>query len=172
MRPDTRAGLLGTFAPVKHPAAFQAGGSLAALGTAAVDRVSHPCKVSVCPDRGVVAVNENDFVVFQLTVLSHPVGVENLHIRELPGCPFLSDPLDALAGSEPVLAHACGPASTDIPGCPAAAAADLDACNSDTLLGLVAEGTSPIDTGRALDPDNAALAAPCLHAVPEEFSNL
>ena len=145
---------------------------LSALGTAPVYRVCEPCKVLVRPDRGVVAVNENDLVVFSLPVLSHPVGVEDFHVRELFGGAFLGNPLDALSCGETVLAHACGPACADIPGCPAATAADLNAGNRNALLGFVAEGACAVDTGRALDADNAAFAAPCLHPVPEEFSNL
>src|SRR5512136_362350 len=133
MRADARAGLLGTPAPRPHAASLTACGGLSALGTSPVYRVCNPREVLVRPDRGVVAVHEDDLVVFQLPVLSYPVGVEDFHVREFLGCTFLGNPLDALAGGEPVLAHACGAACADVPGCPAAATAYLHAGNRDTL---------------------------------------
>ncbi len=172
MGADARAGLLGAPAACPHAAALAAGRGLAALGTSAVGRGCDPCEVPVAPDRGVVAIDEDDLVVLQFPVLPDPVGVEHLHVRELPGRALFCDPLDGLAGREPVLAHPGRAACPDVTGRPAAAAADLDACDGDALLGLVAERAGAVDAGGALDPDDAPFAPPYLHPVPEEFCDL
>jgi hypothetical protein len=39
-----------------------------------------PGKISVSPDRGVMTVNEDYLVIFQLPVLADPVGVEYFHV--------------------------------------------------------------------------------------------
>ena len=167
MGADARAGLLGTPSPGPHATALATCRGLATLGTATVDRVCEPCKVLICPDGWVVAVNEDNLVIFQLPVLTNPVRVEDFHVRVPAGCAFLGDPLDALPWRKLVLAHACGPAGPDVPGGTAATAANLDADNRDTLLRLVPERAGAVDTGRVLETGDAALAAPLLHPVPE-----
>ena len=65
MGADARAGLLGTPAPGPHATALPACRGFAPLCTATVGRVCKPCEVLVAPDRGVVTVNEDNFVVLR-----------------------------------------------------------------------------------------------------------
>src|SRR4030042_6474207 len=95
---DTRAGLLCTLSSVCHTASFPSCRGLAAFGPPAGGGFCQPRKVPVSPYRGMMAVNEDHLVIFQLPVLPDPVGVEHFHVRKFLGSTFFGNPLDAFAG--------------------------------------------------------------------------
>ena len=82
MGADGRAGLFGTDTPCAHATTPAPGSGLAALGAPAVRGIPDPGELPVAPDRRVVTVNEDNLVIFQLAVLTDPVGVQHLHVRE------------------------------------------------------------------------------------------
>jgi hypothetical protein len=84
-----------------------------------------------------MAINKDNLVIFQLAILTNPVRIENFHIRVPARCTFFGYALDAFSGGAPVLTHPGWPACPDIPGDPAATAADLDTDNNDTLFSFI-----------------------------------
>ena len=103
--------LLRSLALPAQSASLATGGGLAAVYPALVGVVAQPVQVLVGHDRGVVLVHHDDLEPYVLTILAHPVGVEDLHVGEALGRPLLGDPLDALAHGDLLHTLALGAAS-------------------------------------------------------------
>ena len=82
MGADGRAGLFSTGTSCTHTTSPAAGSGFAALGAPAVSWIPDPGELRVTPDHGVVTVHEDYLVIFQLSVLANPVGVQYFHVGE------------------------------------------------------------------------------------------
>ena len=125
----------------------------------------HPAELLVRFDGGMCWIEHDDFEELVLAVLSNPVGVEDLEVRIAPVGSLLGHALDGLAHRD--LLDAClGRLALHVDlalAQPSSAYASPH--YDDTLLRLVADSSSSVDAGGALDSLEHRLSSPARHAV-------
>ena len=116
-----------------------------------VDGVADPVDLGVVSDGLVGGIDEDDFVVFIGGVLSNPVGVEDSEASDLSADSFFSDGSQVSGELELNNTLVGGLTADDTlsDGLLSASSSDSDSVDDVTLLGLVAESSGLIGSGRS-----------------------
>ena len=143
------------------------GGRLATVSTTTVGLLAvgsrEHSKRLVVDDGRVVRVDHDDFVVLVLPVLANPVRVEHFEVGEVAVHTLFSDALRVL-GHGDLGDTSLGWLTLHVNLTLAkSTTADTGADEDDTLLGLVSQAASSIETCWALDAAVDRLAAPLCH---------
>merc|ERR1719223_1994 len=117
---------------------------------ALVHRVDDPVDAGIIADLGVRRIDQNDFVILHCCVLVHPVRVQNAKVSILASDLFLSNVLKVTVELKVVDTLVLGFTEdhTTVVGALTSSATDSTSDNDVSLLGLVTETVSLIDTSR------------------------
>jgi len=116
-----------------------------------VDGVADPVDLGVISDGLVGGIDEDDFVVFIGGVLGNPVGVEDSEASDLSADSFFGDGSQVSGELEldDTLVGGLTADDTLSDGLLSASSSDSDSVDDVTLLGLIAESSGLIGSGRS-----------------------